>query len=172
MADPRGGWREKVKINENSSSAGAIEKLPGIPGHLYVCGCLAVQVYVPGFETCRQPYIFFFFFNGFCTSLQNSFIHCYPRFVPFSSILHARAFRPTRFCESDRSHTSHTAPCSPPQPFSCFLDDVASSMPPVDPLYPLSRSSHLDVPLYCMFAITKHCAQLLIFPYNARLISA
>lgn len=60
MADPRGGWREKVKINENSSSAGAIEKLPGIPGHLYVCGCLAVQVYVPGFETCRQPYISFF----------------------------------------------------------------------------------------------------------------
>ncbi|EZA49741.1 hypothetical protein X777_11613 [Ooceraea biroi] len=29
MADPRGGRREKVKINENSSSAGAIEKLPG-----------------------------------------------------------------------------------------------------------------------------------------------
>ncbi|TGZ50151.1 hypothetical protein DBV15_03633 [Temnothorax longispinosus] len=28
MADPRGGRREKVKINENSSSAGAIEKLP------------------------------------------------------------------------------------------------------------------------------------------------
>ena len=116
--------------------------------------------------------VYFFYFNGFCTSLQNSFIHCYPRFVPFSSILHARAFPPTRFCESDRSHTSHTAPCSPPQPFSCFLDDVASSMPPVDPLYPLSRSSHLDVPLYCMFAITKHCAQLLIFPYNTRLISA
>ncbi|KAG7191026.1 hypothetical protein KM043_007072 [Ampulex compressa] len=32
MADPRGGWREKVKINENSSSAGAIEKLPGVAG--------------------------------------------------------------------------------------------------------------------------------------------
>ena len=29
MADPRGGRREKVKINENSSSVGAIEKLPG-----------------------------------------------------------------------------------------------------------------------------------------------
>ncbi|EGI58051.1 hypothetical protein G5I_13891 [Acromyrmex echinatior] len=28
MADPRGGRREKVKINENSSSVGAIEKLP------------------------------------------------------------------------------------------------------------------------------------------------
>ena len=26
MAEPYGGWREKVKINENSSSAGAIEK--------------------------------------------------------------------------------------------------------------------------------------------------
>lgn len=133
---------------------------------VWQCKCMC-----PGLRLAGSR-IFFFFFNGFCTSLQNSFIHCYPRFVPFSSILHARAFRPTRFCESDRSHTSHTAPCSPPQPFSCFLDDVASSMPPVDPLYPLSRSSHLDVPLYCMFAITKHCAQLLIFPYNARLISA
>lgn len=174
MADPRGGWREKVKINENSSSAGAIEKLPGIPGHLYVCGCLAVQVYVPGFETCRQPYIFLFFFFSTVSVL--------PSRIPSSTVIHGSFRFPVffmlepfvlpAFCESDRSHTSHTAPCSPPQPFSCFLDDVASSMPPVDPLYPLSRSSHLDAPLYRMFAITKHCAQLLIFPYNTRLISA
>lgn len=36
----RSGWREKVKINENSSSDGAIEKLPGVVG-----GCEV------GFET-------------------------------------------------------------------------------------------------------------------------
>lgn len=47
MADPRGGRREKVKINENSSSAGAIEKLPGAAR-----GCEV------GFETCWREYFF------------------------------------------------------------------------------------------------------------------
>lgn len=47
MADPRGGRREKVKINENSSSAGAIEKLPGAGR-----GCEV------GFETCWREYFF------------------------------------------------------------------------------------------------------------------
>lgn len=57
MADPRGGRREKVKINENSSSAGAIEKLPGTARRCGTRGCELGEG-GRGFETCWREYFF------------------------------------------------------------------------------------------------------------------
>ena len=173
MADPRGGWREKVKINENSSSARAIEKLSGIPRPpirtlVFDRGSVCAHASPPPLRARARALHGLrlaggrIFFSP--ASILPSRCTWYLRFIPgflypplsvlrsVSASFLAEPFVLPLCARRQAARTPHLNP-----PFSCSLDDVASTMPLVHAL-----GSRVAVPA-CIISVLFHILHRIYF---------